>query len=464
MEAASAASRLPASSRERAFERECARLRPLGEAYAMRRFGGQLSRQDAEDAVAEVLIRLHRQVLAGKEPRNLRAAFLTGVRNASIDILRSREAKPTVALEAAADAVAPAAMPAEHAEAREDSVRLQEALKRMRGNYREAILLRFGLGLSVPEIASQLQISLPAAKKLMLRATRQVRERMTGIEGEEFCPEMRELARRSLFEKEASGIASEPETEVLRAHFAHCGPCRSFLAALHERLHDLGSSALLGLGAGWHLDIHISLVERLSHWLGAGAQGLQAGVEKARHLAFRVSAPLQSGDGAAGALLGGGQKVAAICGAGAAATATCLLTGAVGPGLGATAPPAHAQHSPPPKVKRLASPSPQLPATTAPALSAEPGPEAQVPSPSSAPPREPTQTPSPSSPAQSPAPPAPEFGIEGGSSSGSSAAVPVPSGGAARSTGESSGGESGAAGSTGGSSGGSGGGSVGFQG
>jgi RNA polymerase sigma factor (sigma-70 family) len=463
MEAASAASRLPASPRERAFERECARLRPLGEAYAMRRFGGQLSRQDAEDAVAEVLIRLHRQVLAGKEPRNLRAAFLTGVRNASIDILRSRDAKPTVALEAAADAVAPAAMPAERAEAREDSVRLKEALKRMRGNYREAILLRFGLGLSVPEIASQLQISLPAAKKLMLRATRQVRERIAAIEGEEFCPEMRELARRSLFEKEASGIASEPEAEVLRAHFAHCGPCRSFLAALHERLHDLGGAALLGLGAGRHLDIHISLVERLSHWLGAGAHGLQAGVEKARHLAFRASASLQTGDGAAGALLGSGQKVAAICGTGAAVTATCLLTGAVGPGLGATAPSAHAQHRPPAQVRRLSSEAPAAPVEFSPVPTAQPSPEPEAPhsSPPLDSPRSPAPATSPSSAAVSSPPP--EFGIESSSSSGSSAAGPVPSGGAARGTGESSGGESGA-GSTGGSSGGSGGGSVGFQG
>ena len=126
----------------------------------------------------------------------------------------------------------------------------------MRGNYREAIVLRFGLGLTVPEIAEHLRISLPAAKKLVLRATQQVKKRLESIEGAEFCPEMRELARRSLLEKQASGLASEAEAEILRAHFQHCGPCRSFLAKLHGTLHELGGGALL---AGAATDAKVGL-------------------------------------------------------------------------------------------------------------------------------------------------------------------------------------------------------------
>ena len=95
--------------------------------------------------------------------------------------------------------------PGERAERREDAIRLQEALARMRANYREAIVLRFGLGLSVPEIAEHLQISLPAAKKLVLRATAQVGSGWRRSRAQEFCPEMRELAHRALFEKEACG-------------------------------------------------------------------------------------------------------------------------------------------------------------------------------------------------------------------------------------------------------------------
>ena len=107
MEAAATILReLPSRRRAAAFERECERLRPLGEAYVLRRFGPSLSRADAEDAVAEVLIRLHRRMEDGEAPRNLRAAFFTSVRNAAVDQLRSRAARPTAPLEAAASAAA----------------------------------------------------------------------------------------------------------------------------------------------------------------------------------------------------------------------------------------------------------------------------------------------------------------------------------------------------------------------
>ncbi len=332
MEAATAI-RLPMQMRMRRFERECEHLRPLGEAYVMRRFGGSLSRADAEDAVSEVVIRLHRRMVDGRAPQNLRAAFFTSVRNAAIDQLRSRSARPTVALEAAADAHTDRAIPAESAEEREDGVRLQEALARMRDNYREAIVLRFGLGLTVPEISRHLNISLPAAKKLVLRASRQVRKRLESIEDAEFCPQMRELAQQSLFEKHASGLASETEAEILRAHFAHCGPCRSFLSNLHDSLHDLGSAALLGLTVADGAS-RSGIVDHVAGLAEAAANTATAGADKARHAAFKLSGVLQSGDGAAsGALMGTGQKIVAVCTAGAAATATCVATGIVGPGI-----------------------------------------------------------------------------------------------------------------------------------
>jgi RNA polymerase sigma factor (sigma-70 family) len=346
MEAAPAMLReLPARRRARDFERECERLRPLGEAYLMRRFGGSLNRADAEDAVSDVVIRLYRRVAAGDPPQNLRAVFFTSVRNAAIDQLRSRASKPTVALEAASAAPSDVAMPAEQAEGRDDAVRLQEAMGRMRANYREAILLRFGLGMTVPEMSRHLGISLPAAKKLVLRATQQVKKRLASIEGEEFCPEMRDMARRSLVEKKASGLASESESEVLRAHFQHCGSCKSFLANLQGSLHDLGAAALLGVGAGDRLGVRVGLLDRAAHWAGLVHDGAQAGAFKVRHAGHRLlSAILGSDSGAAGALMGTGQKIAAVCTAGAATTATCLLTGAVGPGLHTGG----ASHAPPP--------------------------------------------------------------------------------------------------------------------
>jgi RNA polymerase sigma factor (sigma-70 family) len=413
MEAAAILRGLPAQRRAAAFERECERLRPLGEAFLMRRFGGSLNRADAEDAVAEVVIRLHSQMAAGHPPQNLRAAFFTSVRNAAIDVLRSRAAKPTVGLETVAEAPAPSPSPSERAESREDAVRLSEALARLRGNYREAIVLRFGLGLSVPEIAQHLGISLPAAKKLLLRATQQVRKRLEAIEAAQFCPEMRELARSSLFEKKASGLASEAEAEVLNAHFEHCGSCRSFLASLHDSLHELGGGALIVGVAADQLDGRVGIVGHLARWFGAGVHPVQAGAAKLRFAAFKASGALQPGDaGGAGALAGTGQKIAAVCTAGAATTVTCLAAGVVGPGIGSGAPlPSPARHSPPAKVKVIAEPvsqAPSVPTTTTPPES-KPAPTSESGS-SSPQASEPSSTPAPSeAPAQEGQA---EFGIE----------------------------------------------------
>jgi RNA polymerase sigma factor (sigma-70 family) len=415
MEAASAIRALPEQLRSRRFARDCEQLRPLGEAYVLRRFGGSLGRADAEDAVADVLIRLHRRMAEGRPPDNLRAAFFTSCRNAAIDQLRARSVRPTVTLEAAADAPSEAAIPAERAESREDAVRLQEALGRMRGNYREAILLRFGLGLTVPEIAEHLQISLPAAKKLVLRATAQVRKRLESIEGREFCPEMRHLAQRALFEKEACGLTSEAEAKVLHAHFEHCGPCRSFLASLHGGLHELGGGMLVAGSAGAQLSGKVGVADHLARWAGDAAHGVQAGIAKARLTAFKATGALQpGGDGTAGALAGTGQKIAAVCTAGAATTATCLATGIVGPGLGVSAPPVH--HDPQParvkQISELAPPSaePVVPEATPepePTPAPEPEPAPQSSSESSA--SSPAPEPSPETPAQQSGA---EFGIE----------------------------------------------------
>jgi RNA polymerase sigma factor (sigma-70 family) len=336
MEAARSFGAWPEQLRMRRFEQECERLRPLGEAYVMRRFGGSLGGADAEDAVAEVIIRLHRQAAAGRAPDNLRAAFFTSVRNAAVDQLRSRAVRPTVELAAVAESPMDGPGPDQRAELREDSMRLQEALGRMRANYREAIMLRFGLGLTVPQIAEQLEISLPAAKKLVLRSTAQARKRLEAIDGTEFCEEMRGFAQRALIDKEVSDLGDEGEVELLKAHFAHCGSCRSFVTSLRRSVHEFGSGLVLA-GFASH-EAGLSL--RFGAWFDNLRHGGHLVAEKSRMLAYKASGGLQPDNGAgAGAFAGATQKIAAVCTVGAASAATCVATGIVGPGLGvATAP------------------------------------------------------------------------------------------------------------------------------
>ncbi|HWC09162.1 MAG TPA: RNA polymerase sigma factor, partial [Solirubrobacterales bacterium] len=333
MEAATAGPSLRARSRAARFERECERLRPLGEAFVIGRFGGSLNRADAEDAVAEVLIRLHRLAEEDRPPENLRATFFASVRNQAIDQLRARAVRPTVELEAAGEVPSGGPPPPELAEGREEAARLQEALGRMRGNYREAILLRYGLGLTVPEIAEHCEISLPAAKKLVLRATAQARSRMEAVAGSELCPEIREQGRRLVLEKEVSGLGEEGELSLLRTHLSHCGHCKTYVASLHDHLHDLGSAAVLGFAGAEHFG-HAGVLDGLGGWGASLLDGAQAGGGRIRTLAYKASGAFNSADGTpASALLSTGQKIAAVCTAGAATTATCLLTGAVGPGI-----------------------------------------------------------------------------------------------------------------------------------
>jgi RNA polymerase sigma factor (sigma-70 family) len=343
MEAARIPTQLPELIRRRRFTAACEKLRPQGVAFVLRRFGGSLDRADAEDVVAEVIIRFDRLDQAGRQPDRLRPAFFQSVRNAALDLLRYRGVRPTAPLEAAEWQSADAPAPEELAESHENVVRLREALARMRPNYREAIVLRFGLGLTVPEIAAQVGISLPAAKKLVLRSTAQIRARMEAIEDRSFCPEMRQIAERSVLDGELAGIAEEAEAAVIKAHLEHCGPCRSFLTALRSNLHELGGTALLGGIASAKLGIGTRLVSHLHSAL----QGAQAGAGRARLAAYRLGGAFRAeGADSAGLLAGTGQKIAAACTAGAAGAATCVATGIVGPGIGLAQ--HHAVHHPPP--------------------------------------------------------------------------------------------------------------------
>jgi RNA polymerase sigma factor (sigma-70 family) len=362
MEAARNLTDLPERIRMRRYTLACEELRPLGVAYVLGHFGQSLDLADAEDVVAEVIIRFHRLGVAGRPPDRLRPAFFTSVRNAAYDLLRYRGIRPTAPLEAAAGESAEGPGPDEHAESQENLVRLREAMARMRPGYREVIVLRFALDLTVPQIAERLGISLAAAKKRVLRSTAQIRDRMEAIDGRQFCPQMREIARRSVLDEEIAGLSEEDEGAAIRAHLEHCGPCRGFLAALRSDLHELGGGLLLAGLAGSRLGLPARLLSGL-HGILDGAHAAAGRVRLASYRASGTLAP--EGSGSAGLLAGTGQKLAAVCTAGAAGAATCLATGIVGPGLGVgsprqvdphpTPPPAHVREAPIPAHRPAAS-------------------------------------------------------------------------------------------------------------
>jgi RNA polymerase sigma factor (sigma-70 family) len=356
MEAARTLNQLPERMRRRRFTAACEELRPLGVAYVLRHFGQSLDLADAEDVVAEVIIRFDRLDAAGRPPDRLRPAFFQSTRNAAVDLLRYRGVRPTAPLEVAETHVTEAPSPEERAESHENVVRLREAMARMRPNYREAIVLRFGLGMSVPEISGRLGISLPAAKKLVLRSTAQIRDRMEAIDGRRFCPEMRSIAERSVLDGELAGIEGDADQlAAIKAHLEHCGPCRGFLAALRSDLHELGAGALLAGIAGGKLGVAGRLLSGI-HGVG---HAVHAGADRVRLTSYRAAGALApERTDSAGLLAGTGQKIAAVCTAGAAGAGACIATGIIGPGIGVAPihhpepdpapPPAHVRKAPKP--------------------------------------------------------------------------------------------------------------------
>ncbi len=228
--------------------------------------------------------------------------------------------------------------------------------------------------------------------------------RLQAIEAAEFCPDAQDLARRSLADKELAGLATPEEQRLLRHHLRHCGHCRSFLTELRAGLHELGGAALLAGWEGQGLGHHLGIAHHLGRLLGHSTDTAQAATSKLRFAAFKASGALQPGDATGAGLLGPtAQKLAAICGAASATTATCLATGVIGTGIGTTAAaPSTAQghSSPPPIVKAIPEPPPPEAPAPPPEPTPAPTPQAQPTAPSQpeptapAPPPEATPTPS----------------------------------------------------------------------
>ena len=136
----------------------------------------------AEDLAQETLIKAYRAIATFDRRRQFSSWLFKIAHNTAIDTLR-RKRLPTVALETSAgDRVDPLALlampesrsPEAQARGRDLAEALQEALMRLRPDYREAILLRFQQGLPYEEIAEILDLPLGTVKTHLHRARKQM--------------------------------------------------------------------------------------------------------------------------------------------------------------------------------------------------------------------------------------------------------------------------------------------------
>lgn len=336
---ATATSRAPEGRARSRFpdglERELETLRPLGQRYVRAHFGPGLSPHDAEDVVSDVVAKLYFRLERGKEANNLNALFFTSVHNASVDLVRRRRRRPEVAIEAAADEESAAPEPVDRALATDTGALVREVLARIRPRYREALALRFGLGLNTVEIAQHQGISVTAAKKLVNRAAHETESELARLHEGERCPEAQDLIRQGVFSRTITEGPAAAQMDQLQRHLAHCGPCKSFLSQLRG-LHELAGTALVTGSAADVVSRQTGIAQHLSTWAGQLTDAGHAAADRARFAALRAGQHLTASDGAsAGAITGTAKQITAICATGAAA-ATCLTTGVVGPGIAAS--------------------------------------------------------------------------------------------------------------------------------
>src|SRR5436309_9623567 len=134
-------------------------------AYTRQMLAG--SRADAEDALQDVFLRAYSALRADDRPVSLRAWLYRVAHNRCIDELR----RPTPAPhELPLGSAALLADPLGEAERRDDLRRLIEDLRRLPAQQRSALLMRELEGFSYAELASALDVSVPAVKSLLVRA------------------------------------------------------------------------------------------------------------------------------------------------------------------------------------------------------------------------------------------------------------------------------------------------------
>jgi len=115
---------------------------------------------------------------------------------------------------------------------------LEEAIGGLQPMYREVLLLRDLEGLTAPEVADVLGISVEAVKSRLHRARVSVREQVAPLLSDEpevplaeACPDIV-----SLFSRHVEGEISSSVCEEMERHLASCGRCRSRCDSLQRTL------------------------------------------------------------------------------------------------------------------------------------------------------------------------------------------------------------------------------------
>ena len=259
-------------------------------AYVRQMLSAQ-SRQDAEDVLQDVFVRAFGALRADARPVNVRAWLYRVAHNRCIDHLRRPVPAPADVFEMSRT---PLHDPLEDAQRREDLRRLVTDVGRLPDQQRSALLMREIDGMSYADLATALDVTVPAVKSLLVRA------RLGLVEAADARSTDCAVIREDLTSAYDRGVKASGRA---RRHMRECSGCSEYRKALRN---VRSSFAALSPGVGGAA----ALIAKL---FGIGGGGAAAGGAAA----------------GGGALAGGGVAVggATACKVAAVACAAALTAG-----------------------------------------------------------------------------------------------------------------------------------------
>ena len=205
------------------------------------RFGLRMCRhpEDAKEVLQETMLAMARSLPDFRGQSSVATWLYTIARSFCIKQRRLRRAQPRQLepLDAVRDASSDAASPEETAAKREVERALDDGIAALAPKYREVLLLRDAEGLTAPEVASVLGLSIEAVKSRLHRGRLALRASLAPLLAPETvaplpgCPDVA-----SLWSRHLEGDITADVCATMEAHLDGCTKCRATCDSLREVL------------------------------------------------------------------------------------------------------------------------------------------------------------------------------------------------------------------------------------
>jgi RNA polymerase sigma-70 factor (ECF subfamily) len=212
-----------------ALEQLLERVQPQIFGFGMKMCG---HREDAREVLQDTLLAVARSVRDFRGQSSLSTWLYTIAR--SFCIKRRRRERPEDPLDAAPEPIDPKRSPEDSTAGRQMERLLLDSMSQLEPMYREVLVLRDGEGLTAPEVAEVLGISVDAVKSRLHRARVQVRDllmKRLQATPKSGCSDVATL----LSQKLEGEISSELCAEMER-HVEACSACRTQCETLQRTL------------------------------------------------------------------------------------------------------------------------------------------------------------------------------------------------------------------------------------